>query len=111
LSWDGIQPPTPGVVLTYACSSGSASIVVGGERVSLDRAFFAGGTHLFFGPMWDVAIDEGQELVNMLAARAFEGEMNWAATWQAVLADACSDVSPASWQSFVLIGDWRANVR
>jgi tetratricopeptide (TPR) repeat protein len=107
VSWDEIGAQTPPHVISAACSSGSASFAPGGERVALDRAFLAGTTHLFFGPLWDVSVREAQELVTAVADRVLSGGESWAHSWLDVLTDASESVSASTWQSFALFGDWR----
>jgi tetratricopeptide (TPR) repeat protein len=105
LQWDALAAPTPRVVLSAACSSGSASIAPGGERLALDRALLASGTRLFAGPLWDVAIDDAQSLMGALLARGLAGD-NWGEAWRETVAEARGAVAPASWGSFTLVGAW-----
>jgi tetratricopeptide (TPR) repeat protein len=104
--WDEIDGPTPPIVLSGACGSGSASYAIGGERVSLDRALIAGGTQLFAGPLWDVVIDAGHHLLAQLLHRS-QFATSWADAWRQVLSYDCDDVPAATWQAFMLNGDWR----
>jgi CHAT domain-containing protein len=106
LSWDEISPPTPEVLVSAACSSGSASFGPGGERVSLDRSLLAAGTRLFFGPLWDVDLADAHTLAISLVERYLAGEESWAHAWHQVVSEAAGHMAPASWQSFILLGRW-----
>jgi tetratricopeptide (TPR) repeat protein len=108
LSWDEIAEPTPLVVVSGACSSVSASIVKGHEKVSLDRSFLTAGTQLYFGPQWDVAIDESQTVCVALVERYLNGARSWAHAWHQALLGLEPTVAPATWMSFTPIGNWRA---
>lgn len=107
LDWDAIEAPTPAVVLSAACSSGSATISLAGERLGLDRAFLRAGTRLFLGPLWDVAIDDAHALADGLLDAGLRRPGDWASAWRDVLADAVGSVAPSAWSSFALIGDSR----
>jgi hypothetical protein len=104
--WDEIDSATPPIMLSGACGSGSASYAIGGERVSLDRALIAGGTQLFVGPLWDVVIDAAGHLLAQLLRRA-ETATSWADAWRTVLSWDRHDVPAATWQAFMVTGDWR----
>lgn len=108
LSWDEIDEPTPLVVISAACSSVSASIARGNEKVSLDRSFLTAGTQLYFGPQWDVAIDEAQTVCVALVERCLDGAPSWAHAWHGALQELQSTVAPATWMAFTPIGNWRA---
>jgi tetratricopeptide (TPR) repeat protein len=109
-SWDEIAPPVPDVVLSAACSSGSASFGIGGERVSLDRSFIASGTRFFAGPLWDVDIRDAQTLMVGLLEKHLTGESDWASAWHQVILEVSGNMAPASWQAFVLTGDWNCRI-
>ena len=79
----------------------------GGERVSLDRALLASGTRTFVGPLWDVAVEDATTF-SVDVTRRFLGGETWAEAWRQAVDDcAQSAAAPASWQSFILVGDWR----
>jgi hypothetical protein len=105
LEWNEITAPTAPVVVSAACSSSSGSMSIGGERISLDRALLASGTRTFVGPLWDVAVEDATAFSVDVAQRALDGG-TWAEAWHGAVAAAADGASPASWQSFVLIGDW-----
>lgn len=107
LSWEELAGRSPAVVVSAACSSGSSSFALGGERVSVDRALVEGGTAVFFGPMWDVGVRHGLELAVGLVRHRLDGAPSWAHAWQALLHEMAPTTPAAAWQSFTLTGDWR----
>jgi hypothetical protein len=106
LAWDAIVGGTPAVVLSAACSSASASVTSSGERISLDRALFVNGTATFIGPLWDVSVADAHTFIATVLGNARSHGMSWADAWRRAIADCRATMAPATWHSFVLIGDW-----
>lgn len=106
LSWDELPEATAPLVVSAACASSSGSMSPGGERVSLDRALLAAGTRTFVGPLWDVSVEDTMAF-SVDIARRFLGGQTWAEAWRQAVDNCAASTAPASWQSFILIGDWR----
>ncbi|HEV2257119.1 MAG TPA: CHAT domain-containing protein [Streptosporangiaceae bacterium] len=106
LPWDAITEGTPAVVLSAACSSASATVASSGERISLDRALCANGTSTFIGPLWDVSVADSHAFIAEVVRNAREQEISWVDAWRRAAADCRATMAPATWHSFVLIGDW-----
>lgn len=106
LSWDELPAATAPFVVSAACASSSGSMSSGAERVSLDRALFAAGTRTFVGPLWDVAVESTTAFSVDLMRRVLDGR-TWAEAWRQAVDYCAASAAPASWQSFILIGDWR----
>ena len=106
LPWDAITAGTPAVVLSAACSSASGTVAQSGERISLDRALCASGTSTFFGPMWDVSVADAHSFIAQVLQNAHEHGLSWSNSWRRAAADCRTTMAPATWHSFVLIGDW-----
>ncbi|MEU3619830.1 CHAT domain-containing protein [Streptomyces sp. NPDC006872] len=56
-------------VISSACTSGSVGATAGGEQIGLARAFLKSGVLAFVAPLWPVAADPAQLLVNELLGR------------------------------------------
>lgn len=107
LQWDELPDRTPPVVVSAACSSSSGSMSVGGERVSLDRALLTSGTRTFTGPLWDVTVESSTAFSVDLVRRVLTTGGSWGASWRDAVNELAEVASPASWQAFILVGDWR----
>lgn len=107
LDWHELGEPTAPIVVSAACSSSSGSMSFGGERVSLDRTLLASGTRTFIGPLWDVDVEAATGFCLDVATRYLKGGRTWADSWRLAIEDARKTSAPASWQSFILVGDWR----
>lgn len=71
LSWRRIAalPRAPVVVFSSACDSGATILHEGGERLGLERAFFAAGTIAYVAPQWPVPTVAMQRLVDNVVAK------------------------------------------
>jgi tetratricopeptide (TPR) repeat protein len=71
LSWRRIAalPRAPLVVFSSACDSGATVLHQGGERLGLERAFFAAGSIAYIAPQWPVPTIAMQHLMDNLVAK------------------------------------------
>ena len=106
LPWDAIRAPAPGVVLSAACSSASATVAESGERISLDRALCVSDTLTFIGPLWDVSVADAHTFIAEVLQNSLRHGMTWTDSWRRAVTECRVAMPPATWQSFVLIGDW-----
>jgi tetratricopeptide (TPR) repeat protein len=73
VDWDEIRVQTaPSTVFSCCCSSGSISVLSGGERVGFERSLFQAGTGSFVAPLWDVPVEVIHGLMARLVASYLE---------------------------------------